>query len=211
MDHVAQVIVYNFTVSGAECKPMLRKNDTIGLSGFESLCTRIGNSGINILLNAASTTIADTPLSEPPIVPLPRPLVRQPIVIRAIDFKQGQSVAAAQGVTAQWGPDTLLNAPPGWSGVPNMAQWDFDVSMAGNYALDVEFAAQDVRPVQIDIDGKLFLAQGLAEATGGWLVTNQRFIRQGSDVYLSAGSHTIRFSRANVFPHIRTLRFTPVD
>jgi hypothetical protein len=90
----------------------------------------------------------------------------------------------------------------------NNAEWTFAAPSAGVYQLEIEFAALERRPVRIIINGVTVRTDGLNETTGGWSTEYQQFRPQGW-YGLRAGESRIRLETASVFPHIRTLRFTP--
>ncbi len=108
-----------------------------------------------------------------------------------------------------YGNDVIHNAP-NYHAAPNMVEYDFYVPAAAEYDLDVEYAALHSRSVQISLTQKgreVFSVQGLGEVTGGW--SNQQKLTQVKNIRLAHGPATLRLSRTDVFPHIRTLRFLP--
>jgi hypothetical protein len=141
----------------------------------------------------------------------PAPSVASPraIIVPAtsVNMKRSHHVEVGGGLAAAYGPDVIHNAPP-YTLAANAAEWTFAAPAAGPYQLDIEFAALERRPVKIVINGVTVRADGLNETTGGWAAEYQQFRPQGW-YGLRAGENRIRLETASVFPHIRTLRFTP--
>jgi len=126
------------------------------------------------------------------------------ITVQAKNFTRGSGIEV--GRVPEWGLTTIHNAPP-YTPRANVAEYDFN-AVAGNYRLDVEYAAAESRPVEISINGIPVTADGLAAATGGWSDTHQRWLTQVT-VQLNTGLNTLRFKRDNYFPHIRAFRLVP--
>ena len=142
--------------------------------------------------------------------PVPRKPAVPPIVISAVDFANGQNVAPSSGgAAASHGTGILLNAPP-YSHRPNAAEWNVFASVGGKYRLDVEYAAAEARRVSVKVNGKEWRASALNAATCGWALDCQAWFNLG-DLTLNTGNNIIRFERENMFPHIRTLKFTLQD
>ncbi|CAH1091333.1 hypothetical protein [Candidatus Nitrotoga sp. 1052] len=131
---------------------------------------------------------------------------KKAIVIRAQDFVRGTNVAIDQCVV---GPGTLANALP-CIGQPNAAEFDFSVSAAGAYRLEINYTAASSRPVKVILNGTVISDQALNGTTGNWLNSNLRWVEIGK-VVLKEGSNTVRLERSDVFPHIHDLRFVPVS
>jgi uncharacterized caspase-like protein len=134
--------------------------------------------------------------------------VRQVITIPAVNFASQQNVAAASGSAAFYG-DVILNAPP-YISRPNAAEWNVNTSTGGRYKFEVQVAAAEPRPVTIFINGTIWRQSALNSVTGGWTLDYQRYHDLGL-ITLRPGVNVIAFHRDDYFPHIRTLRFTPVD
>ncbi|TPQ39907.1 peptidase [Bradyrhizobium guangdongense] len=141
--------------------------------------------------------------------PAERTTETQPILLSAssVDLKRSRNIEIGGGLASQYGANVLHNAPP-YGTRPNAAEWVFSAPAAGRYRLDIEFAAMEARPVKIIINGRIVRTDALNETTGGWSEANQTFRAQGS-YDLRGGDNRIRLERANVFPHIRALRFVP--
>jgi hypothetical protein len=159
---------------------------------------------VNYSGGLGATTLRLPAIMPPP--PAPR-VQRNTISIRAVDYSDGHKVAPASGPVAGYG-DVLLNAPP-YRDPVNSAQWRVDAPVAGRYRLEVELASVVPRPVDITVNGVL-RRRMLNVATGGWNIEHQRFVEV--DIFqLQQGSNLVEFSTQDVFPHLRTLRFIPVE
>jgi hypothetical protein len=108
-----------------------------------------------------------------------------------------------------YGADVVLNAPP-YTARPNVAAYNFVVPQrrAGKYRLDVEYAAQQSRPVAIYLNGKLIAKRALAATTGCWTPNCQQ-VKTQVDVTLRAGENYLVVRRSGVIPHIRKFVFLP--
>lgn len=128
------------------------------------------------------------------------------VTLPVADFVNGLNVAinAEPGNVCRNG--LLYNAPP-YAAVPNAASWNVNLATTGRYLIEVEYAAQESRPVDLSIDGVAAASQVLAGTTGGWCVTNLQRVAVGS-FDLSAGSHTITFNRSSIFPHFSRIFLT---
>jgi len=198
--------VVGFAVVGGTCSGPITIGYGITAAGAEEICQRSGDQAVDISLSASEQVNWDTPRGLQRIVHPPLPPTKRPITIRAQDFVRGTNVAIDQCVA---GPGTLANAPP-CNSAPNAAEFDFVVSAAGAYRLDINFAAASPRPVKVILNGTVVRDQALSETTGSWLNSNLRWSEVGR-VMLREGANTLRLERADVFPHIHDLRFVPVS
>jgi hypothetical protein len=130
------------------------------------------------------------------------------ITVRAVDFVSGRDVAAASGQVAVYG-DVLLNAPP-FNDRPNAAEWRITTPSGGRYRFEVEYASGDPRPVRVLVNGDVERESALNAPTCGFYPNCQRWADIGV-VDLNPGDNVIRMDRRSYFPHLRTLRFTPVQ
>jgi hypothetical protein len=128
---------------------------------------------------------------------------RTAIEIPAVRFSRGGNVEAG---VLPYG-DVIHNAAP-YGPAPNWVEYDFNAYSGGEYDLWIEYAAEESRPVDIALNGRVILSSALAQATGGWHIINQQLTRQ-CIVTLLEGRNTLRLERADIFPHIRTIRLVP--
>jgi formylglycine-generating enzyme required for sulfatase activity len=72
---------------------------------------------------------------------------------------------------------------------PNTAEYDLDFPVAGTYTIHGLYTAQQSRPVDILVDGKV-VHRGFASVTGSWTTDKAKWEKQ-CEVELTAGKHTI--------------------
>lgn len=135
-----------------------------------------------------------------------RTIMKNRIVISATEFLRPLNVALG-GPDNRYGADVLLNAPP-YKNVPNRADFEFIVNVAGVYLLQVEYAAKESRPVQIFLNGEMAIPNALSAPTGCWEMNCQRLLNQGR-VALEEGLNVLRIERESYFPHLRRIVFVP--
>lgn len=140
----------------------------------------------------------------------PRP--REPITVAATSYTSGPDVARAlDDPQTSWFGDVIMNRPPPDNARANWAEWRIPVASGGRYRLEIEYAAGEARPVQVQLQGQLVNPSALNATTGCWEHRCQRWADVGV-VALQAGDSLLRLDRRDgVFPHIRALRFTPVE
>lgn len=83
-------------------------------------------------------------------------------------------------------------------------EYDVDVVQPGTYQLEVRFAAQSSRPVQVRVNGLVVDDAVAGQETGSWYPAGQRWF-PGGQFELKEGRNTIRLQRDGVFPHIDRL------
>ena len=116
------------------------------------------------------------------------------------------SVSIAVKVTSACDGGLVLNSAA--VDGPNSGEWTVSVATAGNYRIEVEYAAALSRPVEAFVDGLLVNANALADTSGSWCATPS-ITRTIGTVALTAGSHRLRLQRSSVFPHLKEIRFVP--
>lgn len=129
------------------------------------------------------------------------------IEIPAATYARGQNVARGP-LPNLYGADVLMNAPP-FNDVPNAAEFDVFIPVPGRYTLSFRYAAAVSRPIDIFVNGELAVSEALNAPTGGWLPADQAWFIAGT-VILRKGPNTIRIQRSSVFPHITSLKLTPL-
>ena len=134
---------------------------------------------------------------------------RLSISLPAAKFSRAERVAVATGQVARYGDGVVLNAPPYASG-PNAAEYEFIAPSSGTYRFDAEYASAEGRPLIVSINQVVVGRKGLGEITGCWDPACQQWMNQGL-VRLREGRNILRLETTNVFPHIRTFRFTPTE
>lgn len=91
------------------------------------------------------------------------------------------------------------------------ARYKFDTNVRrGLYQLDVVFASEESRPIDIMIDNNE-LTGVLTQITGGWRAEDLKSYSVGV-VQLNKGKHDIQFARSDgPIPHINSLVLTPIE
>jgi hypothetical protein len=130
--------------------------------------------------------------------------------IEAKSFIKSQNIEVG---VLDYGADVIHNASP-YGPQPNMAEYqislNFDSNPIANYKLEIHYAADDSRPVEVYCNDKLVNNNALGVKTGGWYPPNQIWANVGIASFRS-GINLLRISRQNVFPHIQKLKLTLVD
>ena len=116
------------------------------------------------------------------------------------------SVSIAVKVTSACDGGLVLNSAA--VDGPNSGEWTVPVATAGNYRIEVEYAAALSRPVEALVDGVLVNANALADTSGSWCATPS-IARAIGTVNLAVGEHKLRLQRGSVFPHLKEIRFVP--
>lgn len=88
---------------------------------------------------------------------------------------------------------------------PVYVEYDIDFAEAGDYLLNIQYAAAESRPIELRLDGRS-VGPVCRSATGSW-DTSGALWEESVRLELSSGRHTFRLERANDFPHVTGLRF----
>lgn len=146
------------------------------------------------LLKSAGDKVLLRPILEKTESPLPK----EAILVEAEDFARGNVLKDRDGFGK--GVGVLVNAGQ----YPNETEYEITVPEAAPYQLDIRYASGDPRPIRILINGALVSSNGAGKVTGGFYPDKQQWFAEG--VFpLRAGKNTLRFERANYFPHIDKL------
>ena len=89
---------------------------------------------------------------------------------------------------------------------PVIVEYDINFPASGTYTLEINYAAADPRPVELQMDDKT-VAQVCRQATGAW-ETSKATWEKSAQLFIPAGPRTFRLQRADAFPHVVSLRFT---
>ena len=82
---------------------------------------------------------------------------------------------------------------------PDHIEYDFEVPAAGEYQIELRYAAKESRPTQLLINGNLEEMEAAAEVTGDWKPQAQRWFVQGTYRF-RAGKNTLAFHRDGPVP-----------
>ncbi len=128
-------------------------------------------------------------------------------------FEAGEfdrSLSANVTLTPQWGEGMVTNSMGANSSVPNKVVYKFDCGQAGNYLLEIDYAAgTERRPCTVIVNGSLINDSALGGFTGGW--TSAEVIPCGvGRVVLKQGVNRLEIFRNAAIPHLRRIRFKSV-
>ena len=113
----------------------------------------------------------------------------------------GLFVEATANVEGNVGKDQYGKGVINSNGTPTVAAWDIDVPKPGTYRLKVRYAAEESRPLQITVAGKVVSEAACGNTTGSWQIEGQRWFDVGS-VDLAAGRVRIAIRRDGAIPHL---------
>ncbi|MCU0959694.1 MAG: SUMF1/EgtB/PvdO family nonheme iron enzyme [Pirellulaceae bacterium] len=134
-------------------------------------------------------------------VPVAAPAaVADEFTIEARDFDAGNARVSLTGEAYADGPSCIWNAGE----LPNWVEYEINFPVNADYALHALYAAEQARPVRIDVDGRQ-IATGFQGVTGGWNTSSARWEQQCA-VTIAAGTHTLRLHCDGPFPHICAIR-----
>ena len=90
------------------------------------------------------------------------------------------------------------------------AEYTITVPKAGEYELELRYAASASRPVRISVAGKVVLPHAAGGMTGGWNPENQAWKPEGR-IPLAASKNTLLIEAIGLLPHIDKLAVLPVE
>jgi hypothetical protein len=191
---------YRLTITGTQVKmergPTLA---TITQTATRTLGQSVVGKSFYVRLNTGG-------IYSPAVYDWVRVSASQAIVVPVSSFLPTSRDVAIYPDTCQGG--LLLNAPP-YTNRPNAAEWSVPITTAGNYRIEVEYAAALSRPVEALVDGVMVNGNALAGTTGSWCATPS-ITSAIATVSLTAGNHVFRLQRSDVFPHLKEIRFVPI-
>jgi formylglycine-generating enzyme required for sulfatase activity len=120
-------------------------------------------------------------------------------LIPAFAFDRGN----AKTFTTSWADAGPMVAFGGDS--PVVIEYDIDFPATAEYALSINYAAADARPVQLFLDGKS-VGMCCRTATGGWNTSGAKW-ESTTTLTITEGKHTLKLQREGAFPHVVSLKF----
>ncbi|MDD2600049.1 MAG: SUMF1/EgtB/PvdO family nonheme iron enzyme [Kiritimatiellae bacterium] len=129
----------------------------------------------------------------------------QGLLINAIEFDKGNVRISQKGETYADGPACIWHG----SGKPDEAGYFVEFPVDGDYTLEIQYAAQTSRPVDILLDGAK-IHTGLKAVTGSWNTKSAGWEKQ-CVMRVTAGMRLITLRRSDAFPHICALRIEAVE
>ncbi len=113
----------------------------------------------------------------------------------AEQFDRGNVVVDTQ----RYGHGIGIISDPG--GQTNFVEYDFELENAGEYVIQLRYAAAEPRPGLLKIDGIVLREDAMAQVTGGWQPEHQRWITEATS-RLEQGRHTLRLESQPMMVHI---------
>ncbi|HEY0075780.1 MAG TPA: DUF1553 domain-containing protein [Abditibacteriaceae bacterium] len=86
-------------------------------------------------------------------------------------------------------------------GIGTFAEWDITVPNAGDYQVELRYAAQESRPVRLKLNDQTIAENAATDATGGWNPDGQKWDVQGVFKFV-AGKNVLRLEAKGAIPHI---------
>jgi formylglycine-generating enzyme required for sulfatase activity len=120
-------------------------------------------------------------------------------LIPAFAFDRGN----AKTFTTSWADAEPMVAFGGES--PIVIEYDIDFPATAEYALSINYAAADARPVQLFLDGKS-VGMCCRTATGSWNTSGAKW-ESTTTLTITEGKHTLKLLREGAFPHVVSLKF----
>jgi cytochrome c553 len=115
------------------------------------------------------------------------------VVIEAEDFSRGNIRAESDNLGRGIGVVRTLMQ------YPDHIEYDIEVPEAGEYQLELRYAALESRPTELHLNGNLEEMAAAAEATGNWRPEGQRWFTQGRYPF-RAGKNVLAFHRDGPVP-----------
>jgi hypothetical protein len=118
--------------------------------------------------------------------------VENSIVWEAEKFQRG----TLEAETTNYGKDVGVLLYQGY------AEYDIDIEVAGDYQLELRYAAVDSRPMVLSINGTVVDSDVAAHTTGTWFADSQTWFVEGI-FELQAGKNVVRLAReGGPVPHV---------
>ncbi len=119
--------------------------------------------------------------------------------IPAYAFDRGNAAT----FTSSWADAEPMVAFGGES--PVAIEYDIDFPATAQYALSLNYAAADARPVQLFLDGQA-VGTCCRSTTGSWNTSSAQW-EATATLTLVQGKHTLKLQRDGAFPHVVALKF----
>ncbi|MDP6893629.1 MAG: DUF1549 domain-containing protein, partial [Verrucomicrobiota bacterium] len=117
------------------------------------------------------------------------------LLFEAEDFDRGNVTVDR----SNYGKDIGIISDPG--GQKNFAEYDIELPIAGNYQVELRYAASLARPGQLLMDGKVIQPEAVSNITGGWQPEHQKWNVEGV-YHFEAGKHVLRIQSEPMMSHI---------
>ena len=117
------------------------------------------------------------------------------LLFEAEDFDRGNVSVDRDS----YGKDIGIISDPG--GQKNFAEYDIELPTAGEYQIELRYAARRARPGQLLIDGQVVQPEAVSKTTGGWMPEHQKWVVEGV-FRLKEGKHILRIQSEPLMSHI---------
>ncbi|WP_144997878.1 DUF1553 domain-containing protein [Polystyrenella longa] len=90
----------------------------------------------------------------------------------------------------------------------SMAEYDVEIPQEGKYAMFLQYAAHQSRPLKISVNGEVIKETAADQVTGSWGPDGQKwFFEQVID--LKQGKNIVQLACTKLFPHVHQFRLVP--
>ena len=159
-----------------------------------------------LLAAAQSVSHAEVPRRVPPPAPL-KPIMALDakaappgaLLIEAENFTRGTFLKRGPVILNKGGEDYF-----------NEAEYDFEITTAGNHQLDLLYTSTGGRFFRLFVDGELLNAKAVTGDTGGFADNLVRWFAEDV-VALKKGKHTLRIEQTGPTPHLDRIAFVPTS
>jgi len=181
-----------------EVAQLKKSNETIAREAREELQAKLRQDTAKYLLGAHEVIARSRMIGEPePLGPVAMDRLSdgKGLLLEAEDFDRGNVSVDRDS----YGKEIGIISDPG--GQKNFAEYDIELPAAGEYQIELRYAALRARPGQLLIDGQVVQPEAVSKTTGGWMPEHQKWIVEG--VYrLKAGKHVLRIQSEPLMSHI---------
>ena len=94
-------------------------------------------------------------------------------------------------------------------GTPDIAEYDVNIPVAGNYQLELRYASAEKRPVHLVINGKLVKEDAAGKITGSFFPDGQKWELQGVYAF-HQGKNVVKIESDGAIPHFNKILIVPV-
>jgi hypothetical protein len=183
-------------------------------------CTKNQAQTVQISMSAAPCLLEPVDVSAKPI---PTHIVlnffKDLKVANGAEVDGPEPLTDADKAAQDWyGDGVLKHNAPFTERHPSSAVFMFTATAAGDYGLQIEYAAQYpdaaeptrsfTRPVDILVNGHTFATNQLTDSTGGFDMAHQKWTYIGK-VNLDEGYNELELRSSTIFPHIHGIKFDP--
>ena len=93
--------------------------------------------------------------------------------------------------------------------LPNFVEYDVNLEHAGNYQLEIRYAAAAARPCLLMVNGETVKLDAAGKVTGSWNPDGQRWSVEGF-FSMQSGKNVVRIEHPRFFPHIDKFNLIPI-